>query len=87
MFGQCVLAVAAGCNETEGPVERGHDKQRRVTGEQEAGGCREVTIRTGELKTDYSRVPLRIKALLQGFMRESGGEREGTAEQILSLIC
>lgn len=78
--------MAVGCNETEGPVERGHDKQRRATGEQEAGGCREVTIRTGELKTDYSRGPLRIKTLLQGSMKESEGERKGTAEEILSFI-
>ncbi len=78
--------MAVGCNETEGPVERGHDKQRRVTGEQEAGDCSELTIRTGELKTDYSCGPLRIKTLLQAFMRESEGKRKGTAENLLSLI-
>lgn len=45
----CVLTEAVRCNETEGAAEREHDKRRQVTGEQEAGDCSEVTMRTGEL--------------------------------------
>lgn len=45
------LTEAVGRNETEGPVER-VDWRRRETGEQEAGDRSEVTLKTGELKTD-----------------------------------
>jgi len=30
-----VLTMAVGCNETEGEVQCGHDRQQRVIGEQE----------------------------------------------------
>lgn len=55
--------LPTGGNETDGPVERTQDKQRWVTGGQGAGGS-EVKIRTGELKTDESHGPLRVKILL-----------------------
>lgn len=58
----CAITKAVGCNETEGPAERGHDKKRSVIGEQEAGD-RGGVIRTAVVKPDEPCVPLRIKTL------------------------